>query len=213
MATYYTPASPVTTEGYFVSPESRVLIGNANMYGSLEVSSWTYSTYGASIGLQSGTGIDVGELESLSFSHVPSFSAIESANIRTSNIYVLDGEETAVSIGLRQFHPHLLWMALGTGTQYVLGDERLITFGDLCENVSRPLSIEFSNVSCQAPQVADIAAGVTGGVITLYDTFMSTGFPWDDMNAGELNNISVELKAKPVLAKARGNRLGNVYLY
>lgn len=213
MATYYTPASPVTASGFFVSPESRVLVGNAEMYGSLETDTWTYSTYGASIGLQAGTGIDVGELESLSFSHVPTFSPIESANVRTSNIYVLDGEETSVSVGLRQLHPYLLWMAIGTGVQYELGSERLITFGDLCENVSRPLSIEFTNVSCQAPQIADVDSGITGGVITLYDTFIGSGLPWDDMNASEINNIALEFTVKPVLAKQRGNRLGNVYLY
>lgn len=213
MGTYYTPSAPTVTEGLLLQPESRVLLGDAYLYGSLETTSFTYTTYTAPIGLASGHGIDLGALESLGFSQVPSFEAVESANIQNSNIWVLTGEETTVSIGLRQFQPLVLNMALGTGLMYSLGDERLITFGGRCEMQSRPLTIEFTNVACQAPSSEDIANGVSGGVLTLYDTFCSSGLPWDDINAGSINSLALEFQVRPVLAHALGNRLGNLYLY
>jgi len=213
MATYYTPASPTVATGFLLQPESRVLLGTQYLYGSLEVASWTYTTYTASIGLQSGKGIDLGTLESLGFSHVPTFEAVEAANLQTSNVWVLTGEETTLSIGLRQFKPEVLFQALGTGTQYRLGEEHVITFGGKCDMATRPISIEFTNVACQAPSSADIDSGVSGGVLTLYDTFVSSGLPWDDINAGSLNTIALEFQVLPVLSLALGNRLGNLYLY
>lgn len=211
--TYYTPASPTVVEGFMLQPESRVLIGTQYLYGSLEVTSWTYSTYTASIGLQAGKGIDLGQLESLGFSHVPTFEAVEAANLQTSNVWVLTGEETTVSIGLRQFKPEVLNQALGTGTGYALGDEFLMTFGGKCDMQTRPISIEFTNVGCGAPSSEDITGGVSGGVLTLYDTFASSGLPWDDINAGSLNSLALEFQVRPVLTLALGNRLGNLYLY
>ena len=213
MATYYSPSAPTVTEGFLLQPESRVLLGTQYLHGSLEVSSWTYSTYTASIGLQAGQSLDLGSLESLGFSHVPAYEAVESANIQSSNIWVLTGEETTVSIGLREFHPSVLNMAIGTGIMYVLGDERLITFGGRCDLQTRPMSIEFNNVGCDAVASADIDNGVSGGVLTLYDTFSSSGLPWDDINAGSLNVLSLEFQVRPVLALALGNRLGSLYLF
>ncbi|NIR26611.1 MAG: hypothetical protein GWN77_06555, partial [Gammaproteobacteria bacterium] len=151
MATYYTPSAPTVSQGFLLQPESRVLLGTQYLYGSLEVSSWTYATYTASIGLQAGQSIDLGGLESLGFSQVPTFEPVESANIQDSNIWVLSGEETTVSVGLRQFDPRVIQMALGTGTMYNLGDDRVITFGGKCDMTTRPLSIEWSNVGCYAP--------------------------------------------------------------
>lgn len=211
MATYYTPAAPTVEEGFLLQPESRVVLGDAYLYGSLETSSWTYASYTASIGLDSGE--DLGILESLAFSQVPTFENVEAANVQSSNIWVLTGEECTVTIGLRQFSPSVVHQAIGTGVLYALGNERLITFGGLCSMTTRPLSIEFSNVACQVPDAANIADGVTGGVLTLYDTFVASGLPWDSMDAKALNNVSLEFKARPVFALARGNRLGNIYLY
>lgn len=215
--TYYTPSSPTVAEGFLLQAESKIMIGTAYLYGSLETTSWTYSTYTASIGLASDSvGIDLGSVESLGFSHVPTFEAVESANIQTSNIWTLSGEETTLSVGLRQFDAEILRMALGTGIQYNLGDERLITFGGKCAMDTRPLTIEWLNVGCDAPAAQDMTSetgGITGGVLTLYDTFCSSGLPWDDINAGALNTISLEFQCRPVLALALGNRIGNLYLY
>lgn len=211
--TYYTPSAPTVSEGFLLQAESKVMVGQNYLYSSLETSSWTYQTYTASIGLAAGQGIDLGSVESLGFSHVPTFEAVESANIQTSNIWILTGEETTVSIGLREYRPEILRMALGTGIQYNLDDERVTTFGGKCDMLTRPLTIEWLNVACQAPSSEDITGGVTGGVLTLYDTFCSSGLPWDDINAGALNTISLEFQVRPVLTHALGNRLGNMYLY
>lgn len=211
--TYYSPSAPVVAEGFLLQPESRILLGTEYLHGSLDITSWTYATYTASIGLQAGKSLDLGSLDSLGFSHVPAYEPVESANLQTSNIWVLTGEETTVSIGLRQFDPTVLNMALGTGVMYVLGDERVITFGGKCDLQTRPMSIEFLNVSCDAPSAEDIAGGVSGGVLTLYDTFSSSGLPWDDINAGALNVLSLEFQVRPVNALALGNRLGSLYLY
>jgi len=200
MATYYTPSAPTVVPGFLLQPESRVLLGTEYLYGALEVSSWSYSTYTASIGLQAGKSIDLGTLENLAFSHVPTFEAVEAANLQNSNVWVLTGEETTLSVGLRQFNPYVLNLALGTGTNYALGDERVITFGGKCDIASRPMSIEFNNVGCDAISSANIANGVSGGVLTLYDAFISSGLPWDDINAGALNSISLEFQIRPVLA-------------
>ena len=138
---YPSVTAPTATEGFFVEPETRVLLGTAFMYGSLEQSTWTYLTYGASIGLTAGNAIDLGVLEALSFTHVPTFTPVESANIQTSNIFVLEGEETTVTVGLREFRPDILKMAIGTGVLYWLdgGQEALITFGGKCDMITRPM--------------------------------------------------------------------------
>lgn len=213
MATYYTPSAPTVEEGFLLQPESRVLFGLNYLHGSLETSSWAYSTYTASIGLEAGQGIDLGSLEALGFSHVPTYEAVESANLQSSNIWVLTGEETSVTVGVRQFSPDILNLALGTGFLYAMGNERLLTFGGLCDLQSRPLSIEFSNVSCTAPSTEDITGGVSGGILTLYDAFASSGLPWDDVNAGALNVLTLEFQVRPVLSLALGNRLGSLYLF
>ena len=212
---YQSVTAPTATEGFFVEPETRVLLGTSNMYGSLEQSTWTYLTYGASIGLKAGESVDLGVLESLSFTHVPTFTPVESANIQTSNIFVLEGEETTVSIGLREFRPDIMQMAIGTGVLYWLNSnkEALITFGGKCDMITRPMSLEFSNVQCQVPQAATLVNGVTGGVVTLYDVFATSGLPWDAMDAKAINNITMEFKARPVTALARGNRIGNLYFF
>jgi hypothetical protein len=212
--TYYPGVSaPTVAEGFLLQPESRVLLGTEYLYGSLEITSWVYSTYTASIGLQSGKSLDLGSLESLGFSHVPTFEPVESANLQNSNVWVLTGEETTLTVGVRQFDPTVLYLALGTGIRYNLADEVVITFGGKCTLSTRPVSIEFLNVACQAPTSEDISGGISGGVLTLYDCLVSSGLPWDDINAGALNVITLELQVRPVLAHALGNRLGNFYIW
>jgi hypothetical protein len=60
MGVYKTVAAPTLTAGFLVQPESRIMMGTVALYGSLEVASWTYATYEASIGLQAGTSFDIG---------------------------------------------------------------------------------------------------------------------------------------------------------
>lgn len=218
MAGSYYPggvSAPTVVEGLLMQSESRVLLGDAYLYGSLETSTWTYNAYTAPIGLNSGHGIDLGMLGTLGFSHVPTYEPVESANIQDSTVWNLTGEETSVSLGLRQFDVDVLNIAFGTGTLYKFAadTEALITFGGKCTMTTRPLVIEAANVSCDAPTSEDVDAGVTGAVLTLYDVMCSSGIPWDDINARAINELALEFQARPVLAHARGNRLGNFYLW
>jgi hypothetical protein len=214
VGTYFTTAAPQDALGYMVQSESRIRVGTDNLYGSLETSSWTYSTYGASIGLKAGKAIDFGQVESLGFSHTPTFEPLESANIQQPSVYTLTGEETTVSVGVRQFNPKLLEIAVGTGTLYKLGNEYLLPFGGACVTKSVPLEIAVTNIGCNRPTSPNAAAsGITAIVLTLYDVQATSGLDWGDIVANEINNFSLELAAKSVNSNALGNRLGNMYIF
>lgn len=212
MATYYTPAAPTVTGGFFLKPEARILVGTFPLYQSLETSSWTYTTYEASIGLQAGKFFELGQVADLSFQHTPSYEAVEGFNVSDDTVYEVTGEETMVSVEIQEFHPQILEVAMGTGTKYTLGSETLITFGGGCTMRNRPISVEFTNQACEAPSAADISTGISGGVLTIYDAFVSSGLEWS-MNARETNTASFEFTARPVYARAVSNRLGTLYLY
>lgn len=210
--TYYSVSAPTVTAGFMVKPETQMRIGTLSLYSSLEVTSWAYATYEASIGLQSGNSFDVGQVSDLSWSHKPDFAAVEGFNVGDDSIWEVSGEETMCSVEIQQLDPRLLELGIGTGTMYTLGVERLITFGGGCTMRNRPISLEWVNDSCEAPASQDASAGVSGGVLTLYDCFITSGLEWS-MNAREINTIALEFQARPVLARARANRLGNLYIY
>lgn len=212
MATYYTPAAPTVTGGFFLKPEGRILVGTSSLYGSLETTSWTYTTYEASIGLDAGQFFELGQVADLSWQHTPEYEAVEGFNITDDAIYEVTGEETMVTVEIQEFHPDILELAVGTGNRYTLGVEELITFGGGCEMKNRPLSIEFTNQACEAPAAEDITGGISGGILTIYDAFISNGIDWS-MPAKENNTASFEFTARPVLERANGNRLGNLYIW
>jgi hypothetical protein len=213
MGVYKTVAAPTLTAGFLVQPESRIMMGTVALYGSLEVASWTYATYEASIGLQAGTSFDIGLVDSLGFTHEPSIEPLESANVADASIYLVTGEETALDVGVQQFDTRTLEVAMATGTMYTLGDEKLITFGGGCSVKNRPIAIESGNVACDAPTSPNVANGVTAIVLTLYDCICTSGLPWDAMVAGEISVLDLTFEARPVLARAKGNRLGCIYVY
>lgn len=205
VGTYFTTAAPTDALGYFIQAESRVRMGTEYLYGSLETTSWTYTTYNASIGLKAGKWIDFGQVESLGFTHAPSFEPLESANVQQPSVYVLTGEETTLSVGVRQFDPRVINVALGTGALYQLGNEYLITFGGACTASSRPFTIEVTNIGCNKPTSPNAASsGISAIVLTLYDAQATSGLDWSDMVANEINQFDMELSAKPVFANALG---------
>lgn len=212
MGTYLTPVAPTSTTGMLMKAQTRMLVGTGRLYSSLVASGWAYSTYTVSIGLQAGQFFDIGTLESLTFTHQPSYEAIESYNVGDDSLYEVTGEETMVSVGIRQFDYRMLELAIGTGSKIDVGSESFIPFGGGCTMLRRPYSFEFLNDSCFAPSSADISLGVTGGAITLYDCFIQSGLEWA-MAAKESNTIPLEVQALPVLTLASGRRLGIVYLY
>lgn len=211
-STYITPCAPTDTSGFLLKPETCVQVGTKRLYGSLEVTSWTYATYGASIGLQDGESFQLGIIADLSFSQKPAFEPLEAYNMTDDPLYEVTGEETLVTIEIRQFDTRILELSFGTGTMYALGDERLITFGGGCDMLRRPYTLEFTNESCFAPTAQDVALGISGGAITLYDCFIQSGIEWA-MTAKEGDTIPLEVQVLPVTANARGNRLGNLIIY
>ena len=210
--TYLTPCTVDATEAMLVQAETCVQVGSSRLYGALDTTSYTYLTYGISIGLESGQGFQLGSLADLTFSHVPEFEAVESFNVGDDSLYTVTGEETTLSVEIQQFDYRMLEIAIGTGTRIDLGSETVIPFGGGCNMLRRPYSLEFNNVACMAPSSADISLGVTGGCVTIYDAFIQSGLEWA-MNAKETNTVSLEMQALPVLERTRGRRLGNLYLY
>ena len=67
MGSYYSVGAPSASAGFLMQPESKIKIGTAALYASLEHTSWTYITYEASIGLQAGTSFELGGGDLLSF--------------------------------------------------------------------------------------------------------------------------------------------------
>ncbi len=213
VGSYFTTAAPTDALGYLVQSETRVRMGTESLYGSLEVTSWAYTTYEASIGLQDAKAVDFGQVESLSFSHVPTFEPLESVNIQSPSVYVLTGEETTFSVGVQQFDPALIEVALGTGTLYQIGNEFLNPFGGACSALTRPIEIGVTNIACNAPDAPDATAGISAIVLTIYNAQTTSGFDWGDILASETNNFSLEMLALPVLARSLGNRMGNIYIF
>jgi len=187
-------------------------IGYNALYASLETTTWAYATYEASVGMDAGTFFDVGQVADLSWQHKPDFAAVEGFNVMDDSIWEVQGEETMVTVEIQELKDYIFELAVGTGTMYTLGVERLITFGGGCTMRNRPISLEWVNDACDAPTSQDVASGISGGILTLYDCFVSSGLEWS-MAAKETNTIPLEFQARPVLARSRGNRLGNLSLY
>lgn len=210
--TYITPCTPTPTAAMMVKPETCIRIGTGRLYEALEVSSWTYSTYQASVSMQSGKSFRLGLIADLTFSHKPSFEAIESTNVADDSLFEVTGEETMISVTIRQFDYRVIELALGTGQMYTLGAEAFYTIGGGCSMIRRPYALEFVNDSCWTPSSQDVTLGISGGCITLYDCFIQSGLEWA-MTAKEANTIALEVQALPVMERARGNRLGSMSLY
>ena len=207
---YITPSSVSDTTGLLLKPETAVEVGTGRLYASLETTSWTYATYNISIGLSAS--FQLGTVADLTFSHVPEYEAIEAYNVGDDSLYEVTGEETTVSVEIRQFDRRVLELAVGTGVRYDLGNETVFGFGGGCSMIRRPWCLEFTNASCWAPDSQDVSVGITGGAITLYDCFIQSGIEWA-MNAKENNSVPLEVQALPVLALTKGRRLGSMNLY
>ena len=211
MGTYGTPSSPTLTKGFLVKLESRVLLG-LNGASDLEATSWPASVYSAPIGLGSGKGLDLGYLADLSWSHKPDIAPVEGVNIQNDRFYEITGEECTLTLSIREFKIQVVAQAIASGKLYILDDEALITFGGECSLSELPLVIEFSNIACGAPATANIGSGITGGILTFYKTFCTGGLEMA-FSAKEVGATPLEFRVLPDTDRARGNRLGNLYLY
>jgi hypothetical protein len=219
MPTYgATPTAPTVTEGYLVKAESRVLLGMFTWETALDITSTAYTTYGIHVGMRPNGALtfstELGFLESVGFSYVPTWEAVDSANVASGAVYDMTSEELTLSIGLRQFNPYAIRIALNSGVFYTLGTEVLYAFGGGCTLVNRPIVIEFTNQACAVPTVPNVlTSGITGGILTAYDCICTSGLPWDAIARNEHNLLSLEFKGRPLLSKPLGRRLGSLFLY
>lgn len=214
MSSYFSGTGPQVIAGLVMQSETRIQVGTARLYGALEVSSPAYSVYNASIGLQAGRGIDLGEVESIGFEHVPSFENPDTANVVRSSLELLTEEETTISIGIRQFDARILELMVGTGVMYTLGNARLITGGGKCTTEKRPIEIYANNIGCNSPDnEQSVLTGVTAIVITAYDASCTSGIPWSDILANEINVLDTEWTVHPVNSLSAGNRRFSIFIY
>jgi hypothetical protein len=208
-----TLTSPTTQLGYFVRPESKVKLGTGSLWAALDNTSYLYTTYEASIGLQAGETIEIGSLNALSFNYAPDRQPIEIINIADSPAYELVGEETTVSMELLEWQPDVLAIVIGSGQYHtVTGNDALIRFGGGCVVDDRPLVIEGVNASCQAGSVTDLNDGLEAYVFTLYKAICTSGMS-ADFTAAENSPVATEWTLLPQLTLDGGNRLGNLYFY
>lgn len=211
---YFTTAGPETVGSLVVQAESRVTLGTERLWGALEYTSGLYALYSASIGLQSGKQIDLGELSALGMEHVPTFEIDDAANVLRSSLEFLSEEETTITTGIKQWNVNVLQVAVGTGVMYEVGDERLITVGGKCTTERRPLVIEAVNIYCQAPSSpVDVLNGITACVITAYDCQCSSGLPLSEIVGNAINAFELEWTVHPVTNLALGNRRFNMYIF
>lgn len=214
MGTYATAAAATITAGRQLQPEPRVVVN-----GTLETTSWLNTVYAAPVGFDSGTGLDLGLLQSLSFRSVPTFENVEQINSRDDLLLEITGEETIVEVGIREYTPEILHLALGTATNRTFDDdvggpaEAQITFGGLCSAQEMPIVIEFTNAACSLPTTPSIADGITGGILTLYKAVVQSGLNWATISAATGNVADLSIKALADTTRAKGNRIGNLYLY
>lgn len=210
----FTWGNPTNLEGLLVQSESEVKLGKERMYGSLETTSTSYTSYGASIGLKADSFWKLGLLNSLSFEHVPSYEQVESANVRQSGIWIVSEEEMTISVGMYEFNFDVFDIAFGTGYKYTFDNdtEAVITLGDGDQVRSRPLEIATQNVYNSGITTTDYKTRIRGIVVTVYDAICTSGVPFGDLNAGALNTVDLEFSARAVLANDAGNRFASIYV-
>ena len=214
VGSYFTTVGPTTTEQLLVQMESTVRIGTSRLYGSLETTSFAYTAYEASIGLAAGQSWELGQVDSIGIEVTSELEEVESANIRQSGIFVAGAEEATLSVGVREYNVNTLDIAMNNAIMYRIGDEVLFTVGGACTTKSRPIEVAATNIACGAPSTTgDVESGVSAIVVTFYDMQCTSGLPWGDIVAGELNTLELEFSALPVTARALGNRFMSIYVF
>lgn len=206
--------SPTVTNEFFLMAGHVLKVGTERYYGSLDNASTAYNTYGnVSIGLKAGKFVEAGAVASLAFNYTPEVTPVDSSNLTTASQFVLSGETAIITVGMQEFKPTIFNLAFLSGTGYSFQDEYLLSFGGGCSTgKNRPVSVEFTNDQCDAPTAAAIANGITGGVVTLYDSYVSSGYNMD-FNAKEMMSTDLEFTARPVTTLQTGNQLGSLWCY
>ena len=210
-----TLSAPAGELGYFMLPETKVKVGSARLWatGGLETTSYLYTTYTASVNLQTGEGFELGLLNALNFTYEPDRQPVETVSIADAPAYELVGEDCTVSIELFEWNPEIIALVIGSGQYHKVSDnDHLIRFGGGCGATYRPIVIEGTNISCNVSTITDLTDGLLAFVITLYDAVCTSGLN-ADFTAQENSTISTEWEVLPATELDAGNRLGNIYMY
>jgi len=210
------PSAPTTLAGYRLKPEAVVRVGKLNMFGSLDSHSYAYTTWGIPVGMDSVAGqyIELGGLVSVGANLALTWEPVETANLPQGTIYDLTSEELTITVEVQEFRPELFELMMHTtALTEETGKQKLYATGGGCSMVSRPITIEFTNVACDKPSSPDLASGVSGGILTVYDAIISNGMNFENINRNNLNTISLEFRAKPVPYFPQGRRLCSLWLY
>jgi len=219
MAEFFTHAGPTATLPYTAEWESRVRIGTGQGYAALSVTGDLYvAGYDyASIGLQASKATDLGILGAApSIEPIATFEEIEGGNVKSSGEFSLTEEGLTIGLSLREWNPTVIEAVVANGSMYTVGaggTQRLIEAGGSCTIRNRPLEISAFNIGCNAPAAQAIAAGIQGWVMTVYGGYFSSGFNIGELSPRETSILELEYTAIPLLTKALGNRLYNIYMY
>jgi|WetSurMetagenome_2_1015567.scaffolds.fasta_scaffold167871_3 hypothetical protein len=208
----YAPAAPTVTEGFFVKPEVRVLVGTSTLWGSLERISYSYNYYATPIGLLAGQSFDVGALASIEPVLNRTFEAVDAANLPAGRLYDLTSEEVSLSLTVMEMKPQLVDLLLAT-TGVTYSNQYMWALGGACVGSTRPISIEWTNVNCGAPTSANISTGISGGILTIFDGMVTSGLNFGAMARNGQNNYAITIVGRPVLSMPAGKRLCSLWLY
>lgn len=210
-------ASPQKTLGMLVQASASVLLGIEELYGSLEVASDTYTSYNASIGLQDGKSVDLGELSELGTVINATVEPFDAVNQRQPSIYIVTEEEVTLTTGITEFDYRVIEVLFHNGALYDLASasnpEKLITFGGSCNIKFRPMTIGAANIACYLPANQNAELGITGIIMTFYNMMSTSGFNLDTLSAKELNTMTIEWSGTPVTTNELGNQQGNIYIF
>ena len=211
----YTPSAPVVTEGYLVKPEVRVNIGKTGWTTSLDFNSYSYNYNDVPVGFEDSTKyFEVGLLASMGQVLSKTFEAVDSANAPRGTIFDMTDEELTLSFEAKELNPLLVELLLHTTPfENEDGSEKVFATGGGCDMISRPITVEWTNVDCHVIDTADIDSGITGGILTVYKAIVTNGFDWGTMVRNGENNIPVEITALPINTFPAGRRLASLWLY
>ena len=211
----YTPSAPVVEEGYLVKSEVRVLIGKTGWTTSLDFDSYSYNYFSIPVGFEDNTKyFEVGMLASMGQVLSKTFEAVDSANMPRGTVFDLTDESLTLSFEAKELKPELVELLLHT-TPFDNEDasEKLFVTGGGCDMISRPITVEWTNVDCHAISSADIDNGISGGILTIYKAIVTNGFDWGTMARNAENNIPVEITAQPVTTFPVGRRLASLWIW
>ena len=198
--------------GMLMQSENVLEIGLSALWGSLDTTSPPYLTYGASIGLESGQGRQLGACDDVSFESNKTIEAVEIGNVLDSGLFTITDETNQVTYAMREWRPENIALAFGTTwNAYGDGTNGIIMFGGGCNIISRPMVVRGTNISCSAPAITSLTDGVLYWTLTLYDCYSSEGGALP-IQATVGDGIEITMVAKPVLSLTVGERSGNLYL-